>query len=156
MFPVIVRPVEEAVDSVVCPVTASVPVAVIFVPVAFPKRNEVIDPVKPLRRVEKNEVEVAAVRVVVAKEDVPVTVTNFAVRELVALTFPITEFVPVELVNTSLVIVAFVLTKLVKNAVVALIKLEKKLVVVAEVIVALVPYKAVAVNPVADAFASTV
>ena len=61
------------VARVLCPLTLSVPVAVIFVPVAFPKRKEVIDPVIPFRRVEKKEEEVAAVRVVVARVDVPVT-----------------------------------------------------------------------------------
>ena len=67
---------------------------------------------------------------------------------------PVTERVPLE--ESEEVAVIEPPVKVLKVAVMALIKLEKKLVVVAEVIVALVPYKAVAVNPVADAFASTV
>ena len=76
-----------------------------FVPVAFPKRKEVMDPVIPFRRVEKNEVEVAAVRVVVARVDVPVTVTRLAERVFVEFKFP----------EVKLLVVAEVIVALVAN-----------------------------------------
>ena len=139
------------VARVLVPVTLSVPVAAMFVPVAFPKRKFVIDPVRPFSNVEKNEVDVAADRVVVARVDVPVTVTSLAVRVLVELMFPAVKVVPVELVNTSFVMVALVAVRLVKKAVIPLTRFEKNEVVVALVMVALVPNSEEAVIPVAEA-----
>jgi hypothetical protein len=122
-----------------------------LLPVAFPNKKLVIDPLKPFSSVEKNEVEVAAVRVVVAKVDVPVTVTSFAVKVLVEFKFPEVKVVPVELVKTSLVIVALVAVRFVKKAVIPLIKFENRFVVVALVIVAFVPNIPVEVMEVAEA-----
>jgi hypothetical protein len=168
-IPAEVRAVAEALESAVCPDTVSavaealvvfnceivvvasveepdtarVPVAVILLPVAFPKRKLVIDPVIALRRVEKNEVEVAAVRVVVESVDVPVTVTSLAVKVFVEFRFPTVKVVPVELVKISFVIVALVAVRLVKKAVTEFSKLAKKLVEVAEVVVELEALKLV-------------
>jgi hypothetical protein len=99
------KSVAVVVAKVEVPLTLNVPVAVILLPVAFPNKKLVIDPVIPLRRVEKNEVEVAAVRVVVARVDVPVTVTRLAVRVFVEFKFP----------EVKLLVVAEVMVALVAN-----------------------------------------
>ena len=76
--------------------------------------------------------------VVVARVDVPVTVTSLAVRVLVELMFPAVKVVPVELVNTSFVMVALVAVRLVKKESTLFNRFEKKFVEVALVVVELV------------------
>jgi hypothetical protein len=96
------------------------------------------------------------VPVVVARVDVPVTVTSLAVKVFVEFRFPTVKVVPVELVKTSFVIVALVAVRLVKKAVTEFSSVEKKLVVVAFVIVALAPKNEAAVRTEDEALESTV
>lgn len=152
--PVVVNPVVDALPSVDCPVTESVPldtseeVAVIVPPV-----KELITPVTAERSDEKNDVAVALVREVLPRVDCPLTVSAVAdavlstvcpltvrlvddafpsvdVPEVSVFTVPV---VAVRLVTVAFVVVELPTMRLVKLASVATSDEMKELVVVAEV-----------------------
>ena len=128
---VAVRPEEDAVVSVVCPVTPRVPPTTALPDAVMLVADALVSVVCPLA--------VSAETVVVARYELPETVRavveaepadNVLTDAEVEYKFVVVEFVVEAFVATRLVVVAFVAVRLVKIAVTALRRVEKRFVAV--------------------------